>query len=187
MADMPGCGPIILKPNKPDPFDGQRDFLVVNTWIYKMEQYLGIVQVSNPHAELTDATRIMYASTFFSGTAAVWWFTICQWKRAPSTWSDFKKTVTAEFVPVDHVRRSMDKLRRLKHTGSVSQFLAKFRKVILTSQELSEGEKLDRFCSALKYDIRLEVLKSAVVAFEDAENVALRIDSALWTVGKSGE
>lgn len=40
---------------------------------------------------------------------------------------------------------------------------------------------MDRFCTTLKYEIRVEVLKSAVGTFEEAEGVALRTDSAIWT------
>ena len=48
MSVAAGGGPIMLKPNKPEPFDGRNYFLVVNTWLYKMEQYLVIMQLNNP-------------------------------------------------------------------------------------------------------------------------------------------
>ena len=80
----------------------------------------------------------------------------------PMTWEDFKKKVGAEFIPSDHVRRARDKLRRLKHTSSISKYLAEFRNIILTIPDVTDDEKLDRFCSGLKYEIRVEVLKSGV-------------------------
>lgn len=188
MSGSQAGGPITLKPNKPEPFDGRRDFLMVNTWLYKMEQYLAIVQLSNPGTELGEGNKIIYASTFFTGTAAVWWFTLVKGGTVPTSWEDFKKTVIAEFVPPDHVRRARDKLRGLKHNSSVSKYLAEFRNVTLTIPDMSDGEKMDRFCTGLKYEIRVEVLKSAVATFDKAASVALRIDSALWTASKgSGE
>lgn len=73
----------------------------------------------------------------------------------------------------------------MKHNASVSKFLAEFRNIVLTIPEMSDGEKLDRFCTSLKYEIRVEVLKSGVSTFDEAASVALRIDSALWTASKS--
>lgn len=60
-------GSINLKPNKPDSF-GKRDYLVVNTWLYKVEQYLALMQLGNPGVVLDDGNRILYASTFLVGT-----------------------------------------------------------------------------------------------------------------------
>ena len=107
-----------------------------------------------------------------------------QGNKVPLTWLDFRTTVISEFVPPDHVRRARDMPRRLKQSSSVSQYFSEFRNVILTIPDMSDGEKLDRFCTGLKYEIRVEVLNSAVGTFEDATSVALRIDSALWTAGQ---
>lgn len=52
---------------------------------------------------------------------------------------------------------------------------------------MNDGEMWDRFCSGLKYEVRLEVMKSNVATFEEAAKISLRVDSALWTMGKQGE
>lgn len=156
MFEVTGGGPICLKPNKPDPYDGLRDFLIVNTWLYKMEQYLVILQLGNPGQVLSEANKIVYTSTFLTGTAAVWWYTIVQASQVLTTWSDFRKKVVTEFVPSGHIRRSRDKLRRLKHTTSVSKYLAEFRNLILTIPNMSDEERQDRVYSGLKYDIMME-------------------------------
>ena len=173
-------GAISLKPNKPESYGGTRDYLVVNTWIYKVEQYLILIQLSNPAAPLTDANRMIYASKFLTGTAAVSWYTLVHTHQAPATWEDFRAAVAAEFVPHDHVRRARDKLRKLKQTTSVAKFLSDFRNIVLTIPDISDGEKWDKFCAGLKYDVRLEVLKSAATTFEHAAKIALRVDSAIW-------
>lgn len=38
----------MLKPNKPERFDGRRDAFVVNAWLYQVKQYLALAQVGNP-------------------------------------------------------------------------------------------------------------------------------------------
>ena len=50
-----------------------------------------------------------------------------------------------EFISEDHIRRSMDKLRRLKQVTSVFKYLSDFRNIILTIPDMAEGERLDRF------------------------------------------
>lgn len=178
-------GSINLKPNKPEAYDGRRDFLVVSTWLYKVEQYLVLMQLNNPAAQLLEANRILYASTFLTGTAAVWWYTLVQSNTVPTTWDQFKAKVVAEFVPDDHVRRARDKMRKLQQTGSVSKYLAEFRNVTITIPGINDGEMWDRFCAGLKYEVRLEVMKSSVTSFEEAAKIALRVDSAIWGVTRN--
>ena len=127
----------------------------------------------------------MFASTFLTGTAAVWWYTIVQANEVPTTWIDFKKAIVTEFVPEDHVRRSRERLRKLKQTTSVAKYLSDFRNIVLTVPDISKGEKWDKFCSGLKFEIRLEVMKSSGATFQDASKVALRVDSAMWSAGRT--
>lgn len=174
-------GSVNLKPNKPDAFDGRRDFLAVSTWLFKVEQYLTLSAISNPSATISDESRIMFASSFMTSTAASWWYTIIQSGQEPSTWTEFRTLVLNEFVPVDHNRRARDKLRRLKQNSSVSKYLSEFRNCILTVNDMSDGERFDRFVQGLKNEVKLEVLKSQASNFEDAAKIALRIDSALWS------
>ena len=78
----------IFKPNKPSTFDGSRDELVVRTWIYQADQYLKLVQVGGTVA-LNDETKIIFASTFLTGTAEAWWYTLAVSNNIPDTWEEF--------------------------------------------------------------------------------------------------
>lgn len=178
------AGSITLKPNKPEPFGGKRDFLTVNTWLYKVEQYLALVQISNPAAPLTEGNRIMYASTLLTGTAAVWWYTVVQSNLSPGTWIELKAAVVREFVPEDHIRRVRYKLCKLGQTGSVSKYLSDFRNFVLTIPEITDGEKWDKFCAGLKLDVRFEVMKTTITSFQEAAKAAIRVDSALWSTDR---
>lgn len=174
-------GAINLKPNKPETFDGRRDFITVSSWLFKVEQYLSLTQLSNPAAPISDQNRIAFASSFLTSTAASWWFTIVQSNQVPSSWNNFRTLLLQEFVPHDHERRARDKLRRLKQTQSVSKYLSEFRNSTLMISDVSAGEMFDRFVQGLKREIRVEVLKSQCSTFEEAAKIALRVDSALWS------
>ena len=65
----------IFKPNKPSTFDGSRDEFFIKTWIYQVYQYLKLVKVWGTVA-LNDETKIIFASTFMTGTAAACWYTL---------------------------------------------------------------------------------------------------------------
>lgn len=45
---------------------------------------------------------------------------------------------------------------------------------------MHEDEKIDRFLQGLKYNIRVEVLKSQADTFDACARIALNVDSALW-------
>jgi hypothetical protein len=50
--------PVNLKPAKPGSYEGKRDYLTVETLLYKVEQYLFLVQVGAPEQPINDATKI---------------------------------------------------------------------------------------------------------------------------------
>lgn len=172
--------PIGFKPKQPESYGGKRDYLSVSTWIFKMEQYFHLVGMFKPGMLATDASRIMFASTFLVESAAIWWFTLAQTNTTPDTWTKFCDAIRSEFVPADYLRCGRDRLRKLKQTKSVSRYLAEFRNIILTLSDITEGEQLDKFVQGLKQEIRLEVLKSTASTFEEVSRIALRIDSAMW-------
>lgn len=53
-----------LRPNKPETYDGKRDFLTVNTWIFNIEQYLILTQLNNNNVVISDENQIRFASPF---------------------------------------------------------------------------------------------------------------------------
>lgn len=171
---------INLKPNKPEAYDGSRDYVKVNTWLYMIEQYLNLTQLSAPNIVINDHNRISFASSYLKENAAVWWYHLVNLQSTPTTWDSFKEALLAEFIPVDHTRRARDKLRKLKQTSSVERYLSEYRNITLMINDMSEGEKVDRFVDGLKYKVRVELLKLNCSSFEECARVALNVDSAIW-------
>jgi Retrotransposon gag protein len=172
--------PLNLKPAKPSSYDGKRDSLTVETWLYQVEQYLALVQVGSPETPINDETKMSYASSLFTQTAATWWYMLVQAGSVPGNWEAFKVAVRSEFVPQDSSRRARDKLRKLYQVRSVSSYISEFRNVALTIPGITDEEQLDRFCEGLKPEIKLEVLKSNVTSMNEAVRVALNVDSAFY-------
>jgi len=172
-----------IKPVRPEPYDGKRDAMAVNTWIYQLQVYFSLILVSNNGIELTDEVKINLASSLMKGNAASWWYMLVQSGNVPQAWVTFKEAVRREFVPQDQVRRSRDRLRELQQKGSVSSYLNIFRNITISIPNMSEDEKLDKFCAGLKPNIRLEVLKAGPSNMDDASRIALNVDSALYGIG----
>jgi Retrotransposon gag protein len=174
--------PLNLKPAKPGSYEGKRDSLTVETWLYQVEQYLALVQVGAPETPINDVTKISYASSLFTQTAATWWYMLVQTGIVPGSWEAFKVAVRTEFVPQDSSRRARDRLRKLYQKRSVASYISEFRNIALTIPGITEEEQLDRFCEGLKPEIKLEVLKGNVNKMNEAVRIALNVDSALYGV-----
>lgn len=114
MASTSVTGSILFKYNQPEAYEGNRDYLATNTWLYKMDQYLDLLQLRDSVTTITDENKIMFTSMFMNGNAVVWWYGLLQRNQAPQSWAAFKDHIVNEFVQPDHIRRSKNKIRRLK-------------------------------------------------------------------------
>eukprot|EP00171_Calliarthron_tuberculosum_P004967 IDg4967t1 len=135
----------------------------------------------NPGVLAQEANRVMIASTFLNETAAIWWYTLIQGGTISTTWDGFCLALNSEFVPAGHIRMARDKLRKLKQSRSVAKYLTDFRNFLLVIPDMTEGEKLEKFADGLKNELRLKVLKISASTLEEAVQVALRVDGAIWS------
>ena len=90
-----------LKPGKPGPFEGKRESLAVETWLYQVDVYLNLQQAANPNVVIDDGTRVAFATTLLKGNTTNWWFMLVQSGQAPGQWENFKVALRGEFVPQD--------------------------------------------------------------------------------------
>lgn len=170
---------INLKPNKPEAYDGTRDYVTVNTWLYTVEQYLNLAQLSSPNVVINDHNKIALSSSYLKDNDSAWWYHLVKSPNTPSTWESFKSSLILKLVPADHTRRARDKFRKIKQLGSVEKYLSEFRNVILMIGDINEAEKVDRFVDGLKFNVRVEVLKTNSNSFEECARIALNVDSAI--------
>ena len=77
--------------------------------------------------QLSNASSIIFACTFVTGTAALWFYILVQSNEVPTTWELFKTAVQREFVADEHARKARDeKLRKLCKVTSVSKYISDF-------------------------------------------------------------
>lgn len=171
---------ISLKSNKPEPFDGTRVYLTVNTWIYSIEKYLSLSKIRLPNTELSDHNKKAFASSYLKDNATVWWCNIINSPCSPTTCMEFRNVLMAQFIPADHILRARYWLRKLRQTTSVEKYLVEYRNIVLKIADLNEGEKLDRDVEELIYHINVEVMKYNWNSFKDCATIALNVDSDIW-------
>ena len=73
-----------------------------------------------------------------------------------------------------------EKLRYLKQTSSVSQYLEKCLELTMKISDIGEAEKLDRFIAGLKQEVQLQVVLQQPKSFTVASNIAIAVDSVLY-------
>ena len=81
-------------------FNGMRDYLTVSTWLIKVEAAMALLE-KEYRVVYDDASKIFSASLEFTDDASVWWYSLNQGNKAPTTWEEFKSRVKAEFIPED--------------------------------------------------------------------------------------
>ena len=99
--------------------------------------------------------RIPYAASLFRSEAALWW------RNKTATWIDaldwtaFEEEVIKQFSPINTVKAARDKLYSLKQFTSVHKYIAEFNNLILQipANEITEQEKMHKFCNGLKPEI----------------------------------
>jgi hypothetical protein len=73
-----------------------------------------------------------------------------------------------------------EKLRHLKQTSSVSQYLEKFLELTMKISDIGEAEKLDRFVARLKQEVQLQLVLQQPRSFTVASKIAIAVDSVLY-------
>lgn len=68
----------------------------------------------------------------------------------PESWNQFKIAATSELLPVNHAKRSRDRLRNLKQASSVSKYLSKLRKLTVATPDMHEEKNTDGIVKRLQ-------------------------------------
>ena len=103
---------------------------------------------------------------FLSDNAKVWWRTkyqeIQEGRCRINTWEELKQELKVHFYPenVDYMARR--KLRELRQTGSVQDYVKKFTTIMLDIRDMTEKDKLFHFLDGLSWDAAMELQRRRV-------------------------
>ena len=160
------------KYKSPDPFNGARDETIVQTFIFQLENWFEL-------SEITDDTRkLKNFSNLLKGTALKWFMSV----KKTTPFKNYHAAVEAllkEFCPAlanDTARGRLEALFCGNKTGSYTWFLNRFRDICLEIADLSPQEKFYTFRRKLPDEYRKSVIEQNATTFEEAVTIANRTD-----------
>ncbi|KAI4313260.1 hypothetical protein L6164_026251 [Bauhinia variegata] len=125
---------------------------------------------------VNDLVRISNAATFFRDAAQLWW----RRKHAErergtcviNSWEQFKAERRKHFVPHNTDVEARGKLRRLRQSGSISNYIKEFTTIMLEIEDLSDKNALFYFKDGLKDWVKTELDRRNVQTLDDAITAA---------------
>ena len=132
---------------KPHRFSGKRHAKELDNFLWHMERYFEVI------ALMDEATKVCTATLYLTNNATLWWCRrfadmekgIC----TIETWEEFKREIKRQFYPEDVVYLARKNMRRLKHTGSIRDYVKEFFSLMLEIPNMTEEELLFNFMDNL--------------------------------------
>ncbi|KAK0593409.1 hypothetical protein LWI29_036238 [Acer saccharum] len=156
---------------KPSTYSGNRKAMEVENFLFGLEQYFEAKGVRD------NATRIANAPAFLLESAQLWWRRKHGDPINPiRTWDDFKRELKKQFSPTNAEKEARGRLRRLKQSGSISDYVKEFTTLTLEIEDMSDKDQLFFFMDGLKDWARVELERRNVqdigTAIAAAESLA---------------
>jgi hypothetical protein len=152
---------------KPKAYDGSRSARDIDNFIYHMERYFDATFM------LDDGSKLRTIPLFLGDVATLWWRRICEdvargRRAAVSTWQEFKAELKRQFYPEHATDDARRKLRRLKQTGTVRDYVKAFTELMLEIPDMTEQDALFAFEDGLASWAQMEVKRRNVRTLNDA-------------------
>jgi hypothetical protein len=120
----------------------------LQAWLINME-------LTAEWKEVKEEKMVIMAAMNLRGPAMTWF---SQNRNELQKWNDFKKAIVQQFAPVDdanQARRDLDRLRQ--GGGSITDYNAAFRSLLLRIPDMAKADQLHRYLEGLNH-----LTKSAV-------------------------
>lgn len=152
-----------MKVPEPKAFGGARNAKELENFLWDMEQYF-------PAARVPEGERVTITAMYLTGDAKLWWRTRSEDEVRPKieTWESLKKELKEQFLPCNASWLARESLKRLKHTGTVRDYVKEFSSLMLDIKNMSEEDKLFNFMSGLQNWAQLELRRLGVKDLQSA-------------------
>ncbi|RVW60583.1 hypothetical protein CK203_064970 [Vitis vinifera] len=159
---------------KPHRFSGKRDAKELDNFLWHMERYFEAIALTD------EATKVRTATLYLTDTATLWWRRrfadmekgIC----TIETWEDFRREIKRQFYPEDVAYLARKNMRRLKHTGSIRDYVKEFSSLMLEIPNMTQEELLFNFMDNLQgwaeQELRRRGVQDLATAMAIAESLA---------------
>lgn len=161
-----GSAGLNLKVPKPDMYNGSRNATLVENFIFGLEQYFDAMGV------IDDTAKISHAPTFLRESAQLWWRRKHTEREKGTcvieTWENFKTELRKHFLPHNADTEARAKLRRLRQSGTISDYIKEFTTVMLEIEDLTDRDALFYFKDGLREWAQIELDRRNVQSLDDA-------------------
>jgi hypothetical protein len=145
-------------------------------WLMEVERYFLAVNL------VTDAQRVLYASTFLKDAASVWYFSVSPELGVSPSWIDFKARFLSRFQPIAAAKVARAQLRLLKQRVRVAGYSQEFLRLVQLIPDMNLADQLESYMVGLHQDLAIEVEKKDPQTLLEAMEFAQRIE--LMTSGR---
>ncbi|KAK4397585.1 RNA-directed DNA polymerase [Sesamum angolense] len=141
------CAPMSkVKVPDPKPFGGARSAKELENFLWDMEIYFQAASIPN-------AEKVSITNMYLIGDAKLWWRTRLSDHASANrdkieTWDILKKELKGQFWPCNTSWLARESLQKLKHSGTVRDYVKEFSSLMLDIRDMSEEDKL--FMSGLQ-------------------------------------
>ncbi|TYK28468.1 uncharacterized protein E5676_scaffold629G001010 [Cucumis melo var. makuwa] len=160
-----------VKIPEPKPFCVARDAKALENYIFDLEQYFKATNT------VTEEAKVTLATMHLSEDAKLWWRSryvdIQEGRCTIETWDALKRELRLQFFSMNVEILARRKLRDLRHTGEIRDYVKQFAGLMLDIRDMSEKDKVFCFVEGLKpwamaklYEQRVQDLTSAYAAAE---------------------
>lgn len=157
---------------EPDSFAGDRSPGGVESWVRTVERYLEL-------SSWEEHQWVPYAVMKLRGEAEEWWQQQTLYGNSINEWSKFRSMIINEYRPLNATQAARDQIAELRQTGTVSEYVAKFRSARILVPSMEDEEALDRFKRGLEPEVQAHVMTHFPATLQEAQTRALAYESAM--------
>ena len=137
-----------LKVPEPKKFEGTRSAKDLENFIWDMQEYFVA-------ANIPEDRQVSMASMYMSGDAKLWYRTRTEedenaGRPRIETWNSLRQELREQFMPTNTTWLARDRLKKLRQTGTVREYVKEFSSCLLDIKNMSEEDKLFNFITGLQ-------------------------------------
>ena len=145
---------------EPKGFNGNKNGKELENFLWDMEQLFKA-------AHIPDGDKLSITNIYLTGDAKLWWRTKTEddakFERPQiTTWETLKKELKDQFLPTNIAWVAREALKKLRHTGSVRDYVKELSSLMLDIKNKLEEDKLFNFMSGLQELAQTELRRQVV-------------------------
>ncbi|XP_042951365.1 uncharacterized protein LOC122286598 [Carya illinoinensis] len=156
--------------SKPKEFDGKRDAKELDNYLWHMEWYFEALNMQD------EPVKAHTASLYFTNLAGTWLRRkhgeIEKGTCTINTWDEFKHELKRQFYPENVALSARKRMKELKHTTSIRDYVEEFSSLMLQISNMSEEDLLFNFTDGLKPWVAQELKRHTVNDISTALTIA---------------